>query len=129
MKILVVDDCQTTRKLLSLYLTSSGYQVVTAVNGIDALEKLGKDKINLVVSDMNMPFMNGIELVKNIRSIPELSELPVLMVTTESEEGEKRAAFDAGATGYLVKPVTAEDITKSIKQILRHIFSNGGSHV
>lgn len=128
MKILIVDDCQTTRKLLSLYLKSAGFEVVTAENGIDALEKIGRDNINLVLSDLNMPFMDGIELVKNIRTMPELRDLPVIMVTTEADEKEKKAAYEAGATGYMVKPVTADAISKSIKDILKGLFNRGGNN-
>jgi CheY-like chemotaxis protein len=122
MKILVVDDDKTTRKLLSLYLKAKGYEIVTAENGLDALEKLGVENINLVVSDMNMPYMDGIELTKNIRADENLKNLPVIMVTTEADDEEKKKAHDAGVDDYLVKPANAEQISDSVKKILKKMF-------
>jgi two-component system chemotaxis response regulator CheY len=122
MKILVVDDDKTTRKLLGLYLKAKGYEIVTAENGLDALEKLGTESINLVVSDMNMPYMDGIELTKNIRADENLKHLPVIMVTTEADEEEKKKAHEAGVDDYLVKPANAEQISESVRKILKKIF-------
>ena len=130
MKILVVDDCATTRKLLTLYLKSKGYTVVTAENGLDAIEKVGTEAVNLVLSDLNMPYMDGIELVKNLRGNPDTAELPVVMCTTEADPEEKERAFRAGANGYIVKPVTAEMVSRNIKDIMKELFGKGGiSHV
>lgn len=126
MKILIVDDDKTTRKLLSLYLKGKGYEIVTAENGLDALEKIGMEGINLIVSDMNMPYMDGIELTKTIRKDPALAGLPIIMVTTEADEDEKKKAFEAGVDDYLVKPTNAEQITDGIKKILRKMFKAGG---
>jgi CheY-like chemotaxis protein len=125
MKILVVDDDKTTRKLLGLYLKAKGYEIVTAENGLDALEKLGTESINLVVSDMNMPYMDGIELTKNIRADENLRSIPVIMVTTEADEEEKKKAHDAGVDDYLVKPANAEQISDSVKKILKKMFRGG----
>jgi CheY-like chemotaxis protein len=122
MKILVVDDDKTTRKLLSLYLKAKGYEIVTAENGLDALEKLGVENINLIVSDMNMPYMDGIELTKNIRADENLKGLPVIMVTTEADDEEKKKAHEAGVDDYLVKPANAEQISDSVKKILKKMF-------
>ncbi|HMK61506.1 MAG TPA: response regulator [Dissulfurispiraceae bacterium] len=122
MKILVVDDDKTTRKLLSLYLKAKGYEVVTAENGLDAMEKLGTENINLVVTDMNMPYMDGIELTKNLRADENWKALPIVMVTTEADEDEKKRAYETGVDDYLVKPANAEQISDSIKKILKKIF-------
>ena len=122
MKILVVDDDKTTRKLLSLYLKAKGYEVVTAENGLDAMEKLGTENINLVVTDMNMPYMDGIELTKNLRADDSWKDLPILMVTTEADDDERKKAYDTGVDDYLVKPANAEQISDSIKKILKKIF-------
>jgi DNA-binding response OmpR family regulator len=122
MKILVVDDDKTTRKLLGLYLKAKGYEIVTAENGLDALEKLGVENINLVVSDMNMPYMDGIELTKNIRADDNLKGIPIIMVTTEADEEEKKKAHEAGVDDYLVKPANAEQISDSVKKILKKMF-------
>ena len=126
MKILVVDDDKTTRKLLSLYLKGKGYEVVTAENGLDAMEKVGTENINFILTDMNMPYMDGIEITKNLKSDPALNSIPVVMVTTEADEDEKRRAFEAGVDDYLVKPTNADQINESIKKILKKMFSTGG---
>lgn len=128
MKIMVVDDCQTTRKLLGHYLRSKGYSVVFAENGLDALEKLAATPVNLIVTDLNMPYMDGIELVKTLRADPAFSDMPILMVTTEEDDTEREKAVNAGTNGYLVKPVNAEAITRKIKDILKDIFVKGGSY-
>ena len=122
MKILVVDDDKTTRKLLNLFLKAKGYEVVTAENGLDAMEKLGTESINLVVTDMNMPYMDGIELTKNLRNDENWKNLPIVMVTTEADDDERKKAMDAGVDDYLVKPANAEQITDSIKRILKKLF-------
>ncbi|MGQ9569275.1 MAG: response regulator [Thermodesulfovibrionales bacterium] len=126
MKIMIVDDCQTTRKILEFHLISKGFDVVTAENGLDAIEKLATNTVNLILSDLNMPYMDGIEFVKTIKSDLNLSHLPILMVTTEADPDEKERALNAGANGYMVKPVTAEDIYQNIKRIMKGIFSGQG---
>jgi two-component system chemotaxis response regulator CheY len=127
MRILVVDDDSVTRKLLGLYLRSKGYDVAFAENGLDALEKLGTENINIVLTDLNMPYMDGIEFIKNMKSESSYSHIPVLMISTEADEEEKRQAFDAGADGYLVKPVTAEMINEKVLELLKRIFKEGGN--
>ncbi len=122
MKIMVVDDCQTTRKLLGHYLKTRGYSVVFAENGLDALEKLGASPVNLIMTDLNMPYMDGLELIKTLRSDPNWSEIPILMVTTENDHIEKEKALDYGANGYVVKPVTGDVIAQNIKVILKQMF-------
>ena len=126
MKIMIVDDCQTTRRLLGHYLKSRGYSVVFAENGLDALQKLGADTVNLVMTDLNMPYMDGMEFIKTLRADPDLSEMPILMVTTENDEEERKKAYSNGANGYIVKPVTADAITKNIKSIIKQMFAKGG---
>jgi two-component system, chemotaxis family, chemotaxis protein CheY len=129
MKILVVDDCPTTRKLIGLYLKSKGFVVVTAENGLDALEKIAAGDINMILSDINMPYMDGIEFLKTLRSDPNYSQLPVYMVTTESDPEEKERAFQTGANGYMIKPVTADQVVTAVKDILKQTFSRAGDHV
>ncbi|HAK87950.1 MAG TPA: two-component system response regulator [Nitrospiraceae bacterium] len=129
MKILVVDDDKTTRKLLSLYLKGKGYEVVTAENGLDAIEKVGTESVNFILTDMNMPYMDGIEFTKNIKSDPVLKSIPIVMVTTEADEDERERAFKAGVDEYLVKPVNAEQVTEAVVKILKKIFKGGGAGV
>ena len=126
MKIMIVDDCNTTRKLLGHYLRSRGYSVVFAENGLDALEKLAINDVNLVMTDLNMPYMDGIELIRTLRSDSELSEIPILMVTTESDDKEREKAISSGANGYMIKPVTGDAIAKNIKSIVKQLFTKGG---
>jgi len=126
MKIMIVDDCQTTRKLLGHYLKSRGYSVVFAENGLDALEKLGTDTVNLVMTDLNMPYMDGMELTKTLRADPNLSDIPILMVTTENDNTEREKAYSNGVNGYLVKPVTGDTIAQNIKNIIKQLFTQGG---
>ncbi len=126
MKILIVDDDQTTRKLLSFYLKSKGYEPLTAENGLDAIEKLGMNTVNLIMSDINMPYMDGIEFVRNVRANSSWAHIPILMVSTESDPEERERAHNAGANGYLVKPVTAEMVAEKIKELLKAIFAKGG---
>jgi len=125
MRLLVVDDDNVTRKLLGLYLKGKGYEVSFAENGLDALEKLGTEDINMVLTDLNMPYMDGIEFIRHMKSEPSYSNIPVLMVTTEADEEEKRKALEAGADGYLVKPVTAEDVNAKVRELLRKILKGG----
>lgn len=127
MKIMIVDDCPTTRRLLGLYLRGKSYELVFAENGLDALEKLARENISLILSDLNMPYMDGIELLKSVRSDPILSHIPFLMVTTEADEDEKKRALDSGANGYLVKPVTVDILLQSIRKILKEIFKGGSN--
>ncbi len=126
MKILIVDDDGITRKLLGLYLRGKGYDVSFAENGLDALEKLGLENINLVLTDLNMPYMDGIELVRNMKEEPSYRNIPVMMVTTEDDEEERFRAMEAGADAYLVKPVTAETINGTVRELLKKLFSQGG---
>jgi two-component system chemotaxis response regulator CheY len=126
MKILIVDDDKTTRKLLGLYLKSKGFDVLHAENGLDGLEKLGSESVNMVISDLNMPYMDGIEFVKAVRADAQQSHLPILMITTEQDTEERERAVSAGVNGYLTKPVTAEVVMQNIRQILKRIFAEGG---
>lgn len=121
MKILIVDDDKTTRRLLSLYLKGKGYETITAENGLEAMEKVGTEDINLIVTDLNMPYMDGIELTRTLKS-SSWSNIPILMVTTEADEQEKKKGMEAGVEDYLVKPANANQIHESIKKILKNMF-------
>ncbi|MCI4626365.1 MAG: response regulator [Candidatus Magnetoovum sp. WYHC-5] len=118
MKIMIVDDDNTTRKILGLYLKGNGYGTVFAENGLDAIEKLASNEVNMIITDLNMPFMDGLELVRTLKTDPMMSALPILMITTDEDEVEKEEILSAGADGYLVKPVTAESVVKCIESIM-----------
>ncbi|MEE8575370.1 MAG: response regulator [Thermodesulfobacteriota bacterium] len=116
--ILVVDDCATTRKIVSYMVKSGGYNPVLAVNGLDALEKMAQHQIALIVTDLNMPQMDGFELVKNVKESPETSSIPVIMITTEGDELKKDAGLDVGVDIFMTKPVTSKWLTYQIKKLL-----------
>ena len=117
--VLVVDDSPTMRQMVAFTLTSAGYQVVEAGNGKEAVGKVnGGAKPDLVVTDLNMPEMDGITLIKEIRKMPALKFTPILMLTTEAPDDKKKAGQAAGATGWIVKPFNPEQMMAVIKKVL-----------
>ncbi len=117
--ILIVDDSATVRKLLVHTLKPKNYKCIEACDGFDALEKLAMHpEIRLVISDLNMPNMDGIELIANIRQNPQLMDLPIIMLTTEGSQDNRKMAFDAGANLYLVKPSPAHIILFKVQSLL-----------
>ncbi|MBF0464924.1 MAG: response regulator [Nitrospirae bacterium] len=115
MKIMVVDDDKTTRKILGLYLKGGGHEPVFAENGLDAIEKLAANEVDLILTDLNMPYMDGIELTKTLKTDPSFKDIPLVMITTENDEAERSKAMAAGANGYLVKPISADTLNKNVK--------------
>lgn len=116
--IMVVDDSFTTRKMLSFLLKGEGFNVVSAENGIDALEKLPFSNIDIIITDLNMPKMDGLELINSLKKNPDYKEIPVIMLTTECEESDKQKGFEAGASSYLIKPVPQDILIKEVKKFL-----------
>lgn len=116
--ILAVDDSASIRQMVGYTLTTAGFDVVEAVDGVDALAKARDYKIDLVLSDVNMPNMNGLELVKALRELEEFRFTPILMLTTESAGDIKMAGKKAGATGWLVKPFNPEKLLATINKVL-----------
>ncbi|HHL39726.1 MAG TPA: response regulator [Deltaproteobacteria bacterium] len=117
-KILIVDDCATTRKLLSYIVRGRGYSIVTAENGIDALEKMAADSVDLILTDLNMPQMDGLELSRNLRCDEAYREIPIIMITTESGESDRAVAREAGVTSYLVKPISPQRLLYEIEKVI-----------
>ncbi len=115
-KILIVDDDSVTRKLLAFLLRTEGYDSVQAQDGIEALEMLAGGNVNLVITDLNMPGMDGVELIRNIRGNVSTSDLCVMMLTTEADEESRKIGLQAGASVYLTKPVTKEVLIKSVRE-------------
>lgn len=115
--IMTVDDSASIRQLVTLTLKSAGYSVMEAVDGCDALEKLRGSKVNLVLTDLNMPNMDGIALTRAIRSNPGYRFVPVILLTTESQEGKKQEGRAAGATGWIVKPFRPEQLLQVVKKV------------
>ncbi len=119
LKILAVDDSPTMRRIIVNTLKRAGYtDVVEASDGKDALAKLKVDKINLVITDWNMPEMDGLTLVTTLRSMDEYKELPVLMVTTRSVKEDIVQALKAGVNNYIVKPFTPDTLKEKIELVL-----------
>ena len=122
MKFLVVDDFSTMRRIVRNLLKELGFtNVQEAEDGVDALQKLTGGNFEFVVSDWNMPNMTGIELLRKIRSDPELKHLPVLMVTAEAKKENIIEAAQAGASGYIVKPFTAATLDEKLKKIFQNM--------
>ncbi|GBD97800.1 MAG TPA: response regulator [Nitrospirae bacterium] len=117
--ILIVDDSASMRQLVTFALKDAGYDVIAAVDGKDAIVKLSGTKADMVVTDLNMPNMDGIELIKQIRSTAAFKFIPVVMLTTESQESRKQEGKQAGASGWLVKPFTPEKLIDVIKKFVR----------
>ncbi|HKN88433.1 MAG TPA: response regulator [Nitrospiraceae bacterium] len=117
--VLIVDDSATMRQMVNFTLTGAGFTVVEAGDGADAVKKLtAGTKPNLVITDLNMPNMDGISLIKEIRKMGTLKFTPILMLTTESTDDKKKEGQAAGATGWIVKPFNPEQMLKVIAKVL-----------
>ena len=117
--ILAVDDSVSIRAMVSFTLRGAGYTVVEAVDGLDALDKAKSiSDISLVLTDLNMPRMDGLALIKSLRSLPRYLNAPILMLTTESSDTMKAQGRAAGATGWLVKPFDPKRLLDVIKKVL-----------
>ncbi|EMN7318572.1 response regulator [Vibrio vulnificus] len=117
-KILAVDDSVSIRQMVSHTLKDAGYDVETANDGSDALQKSKTTKFDVVISDVNMPNMGGFELVRAMRAIPQYKFIPILMLTTETSPEKKMEGKSAGATGWLVKPFNPDILLKTLKRVL-----------
>lgn len=116
--ILAVDDSASMRQMVSFTLKGAGYEVIDAVDGVDALNKAKGKRVDLVVTDVNMPNMDGITLIKELRALPNYKFTPMLMLTTESGADKKAQGRAAGATGWIVKPFNPDQLLKTIKKVL-----------
>lgn len=116
--ILTVDDSISIRQMVKFTLTKEGYNIVEASDGKDALSKVGGAKIDMVVTDLNMPNMDGITLIKELRKKPEFRFTPIIMLTTESQDEKKHEGKAAGATGWIVKPFQPEQLVTVTKKVL-----------
>jgi two-component system chemotaxis response regulator CheY len=119
MTVLIVDDSVTMVMSLKSTLSMNGFQVETASNGKLALDKLKAGvKPNLILTDINMPVMGGMELIQQVRALPGIRFVPILTLTTESDAAKRDESKRLGATGWLVKPVSGDDLVKVIKRVL-----------
>jgi two-component system chemotaxis response regulator CheY len=118
-KVLIVDDCATTRKLLSYIVRERGYEIFGAANGIEALELLAVNDVDLVVTDLNMPQMDGLELSKNLREDSAFDDTPIIMITTEASSVDRKLGMEAGVTTYLTKPISPQRLIYEIEKVIR----------
>jgi len=118
-KILIVDDSNSIRDMISFTLQKSGYSVVEARDGMEGLNKAKASAFDLVISDVNMPKMDGLTLCGEIRKLPNFKFVPILMLTTESSTELKMKGKAAGATGWLVKPFNPEKLISTIQRVIK----------
>ena len=117
-KILVVDDSASLRQVVGIALNTAGYDVVGAEDGKEALAKLEEGKVHLVICDVNMPVMDGITFVKEVKKLPHYRFLPIIMLTTESRENRKLEGQAAGAKAWVVKPFRQEQILAAVAKLV-----------
>ncbi len=117
-RILAVDDSASMLQMVTFTLKGAGYEVEEASDGKQALDKAKSGKFNLVLSDVNMPVMDGITLIKELRALPDYKFIPILMLTTESTADKKQEGKAAGATGWIVKPFNPDQLLTTIKKVI-----------
>ncbi len=115
--IMIVDDSASMRRVVGIALKGAGYDVLEGVDGKDALSKLTGQKVHLIISDVNMPVMDGITFLKNVKQMPAYKFTPVIMLTTESEESKKREGQAAGARAWVVKPFQPERLVDAVQRL------------
>jgi CheY-like chemotaxis protein len=112
--VLVVDDSVTVRKFVSTSLRLSGCRVVTASDGMEALEKLPNENVDVIITDLNMPDMDGYEFIKNLRTSPAYQSIPVIVLSSLTDQAEKDRALHLGVSSYMEKPFTIESIQQEV---------------
>lgn len=117
-RILAVDDSASMRQMVSFTLKGAGHEVLEASDGVEALALAQKGAVDLVISDVNMPNMDGITLIGELRKLPSYKFVPILMLTTESSADKKGQGKAAGATGWIVKPFNPDQLLATIKRVL-----------
>lgn len=116
--IMTADDSTSMRQMINFILKQAGYEVVEAVDGRDAVNKLSDIHVDMLLTDLNMPNKNGLELIETVRSIPKFKFMPIIMLTTESQTEMKQKGKAAGATGWIVKPFKPKQLLAVIKKVL-----------
>ncbi|HEY3275316.1 MAG TPA: response regulator [Syntrophorhabdaceae bacterium] len=117
-RIMTVDDSASVRQMVSFTLKDAGYDVVEAVDGKDALGKIDGAAVNMVITDLNMPNLDGIGLIRELRGQPQFKFIPIIMLTTESQDSKKQEGRSAGATGWIVKPFKADQLLAVVRKVL-----------
>lgn len=117
--VLTVDDSPSIRQMIKVVLEPAGHSVVEAGDGAQGLAKAQSSKLDLVITDLNMPVMNGLELIRALRKLPSLVGIPIVFLTTESNDGVKQEAKSAGATGWITKPFKPEQLLAVVSKLVR----------
>ena len=117
-RIMTVDDSASMRQMVSFTLKGAGYEVIEAIDGSDALDKMERHSINMLITDINMPNLDGIGLVRKVRSHSVYRFIPIILLTTESQEGKKQEGKAAGATGWIVKPFKPDQLLNVVRKVI-----------
>lgn len=117
--ILIVDDSDTLRQVVNMVLTSAGFEITEASDGRDAISKLGTKKFSLVISDVNMPGMDGLGFLRVLKNHPEYKFTPVIMLTTETDKTKQQQGKEAGAKAWLIKPFRPDSLLKAVGMFLQ----------
>jgi two-component system chemotaxis response regulator CheY len=117
--IMTVDDSASMRQMVTFVLRDGGYEVVEAVDGLDALSKLQGRELHLFLTDINMPKLDGIEFTRQLRAMPQYKFVPIVLLTTESHPEKKQQGKAAGATAWIVKPFTPDQLLTVVKKVMR----------
>ena len=116
--IMTVDDSRSVRQLVGFTLKDAGYTVIAAEDGVDALNKLNGAAIDMLITDLNMPNLDGIELIRKVRANPSYKFIPIVMLTTESQGSKKQEGKEAGASGWIVKPFNTPQLVAVVKKMI-----------
>ena len=116
--ILTVDDSASMREMISFTLRNAGYHVIQAVDGVDAMAKLAQTSVHMLITDLNMPRLDGLGLIRQARALPSCKFIPIVMLTTESQDDKKQAGRAAGASGWIVKPFRGEQLVAVARKFL-----------
>jgi two-component system chemotaxis response regulator CheY len=116
-RILTIDDSKTMRDMLMLTLSNSGFEVLQAVDGLDGLDVLGRETVDVVITDINMPKLDGYGVIQHMRERPEYDDLPILVLTTESDQEKKERARKLGATGFIIKPFNPTGLVDVLRKV------------
>ena len=116
--ILIVDDSESIREVVSFTLENEGFKVKSGIDGNDALKHLNGDRIDLIITDLHMPVMNGIEFIKTVRKTNDYKMIPILFLTTESQIEKKMEAKEAGATGWIIKPFVPVKLIAAVRKVM-----------
>jgi CheY-like chemotaxis protein len=122
--VLVVDDSATVRKFVAASLNMKGFRVITAGDGIEALERMPSEKFDLIITDLNMPDMDGYEFIRTLRETPEYREIPIIVLSSMTDLKNKDLAMESGALAFLEKPLSTEAIQREVFRFLNKSISH-----